>query len=85
MSETYDNELSGVLFRNNRQREGKQDPPYQGQCMINGKDYWINAWVNTSKKDGSKFFGLKFKLKVADPTVPSEPAPDEDSDLSVPF
>ena len=84
MSE-QDNNLSGVLFKNNRRREGGRDPEYQGNCEIDGKQFWISAWVNTSKKDGSKFFGLKFKPKEEPKSSPkaAEQPPDEGD--KVPF
>ena len=63
MSQQKDN--SGALFKNDRRREGKEDPTHQGSCTIEGKDYWISAWVNESQKDGSRYFGLRFKPKDA--------------------
>lgn len=52
---------SGVLFRNNRKREGRKDPDYSGSVMVNGKDYYLSAWV----KDGQqgKFFSLSLTMK----------------------
>ena len=54
-------ELSGVIFKNDRMREGKNDAQYTGSCTIDGKRYWISAWV----KDGAKgkFFSLAFKAQ----------------------
>lgn len=63
----YDNNLSGALFKNNRKREGKTDPDYQGQAEVGGVEYWLSAWINTSKKDGSKFMSLKFNPKETTP------------------
>jgi hypothetical protein len=59
----YDNELTGILSRNERKTEpGHSD--FKGNAVINGAEYWIDAWVN-ERKDGSgrKFFKLKFKPK----------------------
>jgi hypothetical protein len=58
-------ELSGAIFKNDRQREGRQDPGYNGSCTIEGKKYWISAWV----KDGTKgkFFSLAFKANETAP------------------
>lgn len=69
MSE-YDNELTGVLFGNDNQREGKKDPDAKGSATIGGVDYWVSAWTNTTK-DGKKYQRLKFKAKDAQPA----PAP----------
>ena len=53
-------DMSGVLFKNHRRRDGKQDPNAQGSCTIDGRRYWISAWTNTvergkheGEKDGS--------------------------------
>lgn len=63
MDNGFDNERRGALFKNDRKRDGKQDPDYRGQCQIGGVEYWVSAWINTSKKDGSKFMGLTFQPK----------------------
>ena len=36
---------------------------YGGSCVIDGKEYWINADVRTNSRDNKKFFSLKFKPK----------------------
>ena len=62
---SYDNNMSGTLFRNNDKREGKRDPDYRGNAEIERVQYWVDAWINESKKDGTKFMSLKFKPKQA--------------------
>lgn len=85
---SYDNNLRGVLFRNDQKRDGKQDPDYRGQCEISGTEYWISAWINTSKTDSSKYMALKFQAKerkaqrAAD--SPAQPAA-ADFDDEIPF
>ena len=56
-----DRENTGLLFKNNRKREGKQDPNYQGECNIAGQEFYMNAWI----KDGQagKFMSFSFKPK----------------------
>lgn len=79
---------SGSLFKNDDMREGKQDPTHKGSARIGGVDYWISAWVNESKKDGRKYFGLKFKPKQPATEPASEPAPvqaAEDFNDEIPF
>jgi len=56
----YDNNLWGALFKNHK-KEGQQ-PDYQGNCEIEGKEYWISGWVKDSK-DGKKYMRLQFKPK----------------------
>ena len=64
MSGDYDNELRGVLFRNSAKRDGKQDADYRGNIQVNGVEFWLDAWLATSK-DGTKYMQLRAKPKVA--------------------
>jgi len=58
----YDNELKGVLFRNEK-RESEKHPNYKGSITIQGIEYWLSAWIN-EKKDGSgKYMSLKAQPK----------------------
>lgn len=63
MSE-YDNELTGVLFRNEEKREGKRDPDYRGSAEVGRTQYWLDGWIN-EKKGGGKYLKLKFNPKQA--------------------
>lgn len=51
----------GALFRNDRRQTDKQ-PTHKGQANIDGKEYWIAAWVNESQQ-GQKYFALKYTPK----------------------
>lgn len=72
----YDNTNSGILTRNERQRNDK-DPGYQGSINIDGKEYWLSAWVNEGKSggklEGKKYFSIKAKPKDGQPQA-SKPA-----------
>ena len=66
----YDNEKRGVLFRNNPAAGGTmhpQAPAYKGQATVEGVEYWLSSWLETSKS-GQKYMSLKFEKK--------EPRPD---------
>jgi len=52
----YDN--SGVLGRN-RNKKTDRSPEFNGQATVEGKKYWLSAWVKDGK-DGSKYFSLAF-------------------------
>ncbi len=52
-------ELSGSLFKNER-KEKDTHADYQGTCLIDGTEYWINAWI---KKGKVTFMSLAFKAK----------------------
>lgn len=61
---TYDNNLRGVLFKNDDRRNDR-DPDYRGQCEIAGTQYWLSAWIKEAQKDGRKFMSLSFTPKQA--------------------
>ena len=58
----FDNTNRGVLFKNDR-KETELDRDYSGSINIDGRDYWLSAWVKVSSKDGRKFFSLSAKPK----------------------
>lgn len=58
-----ENDNTGVLFKNEKKREGKHDADYQGNITIDGRDYWLNAWINTSKDGTKKYMALKARIK----------------------
>ena len=90
----YDNNMTGAVYKNDRQREGTKDPDRTGSCEIDGIQYWISGWLKTSKS-GDKFLSLSFKRKDKQPaqqpqqkTPPTQPArkpaPPVDPDLDAP-
>jgi uncharacterized protein (DUF736 family) len=60
----YDNTNRGALFKNDDKRDDR-DPDYRGNINIDGKEFWLDAWLNTAKKSGKKFMALKAKPKMA--------------------
>jgi uncharacterized protein (DUF736 family) len=55
---SYDNNLSGALFKNDK-KETEKHPDYKGSCEIDGTEYWVSSWLNESK-NGRKYLSLKF-------------------------
>ena len=53
MSNERDN--SGTLSRNERKTSPNQ-PDHKGSIMIEGKDYWLSAWVKEGPN--GRFFSL---------------------------
>ncbi len=53
---------SGVLFKNDR-KESDNHPDYRGGVTVNGVEYYLSAWIRTSKKDGGKFMSLALQQK----------------------
>ena len=80
MSDDRD-EMSGVLFRNER-KESDRHPDYKGSAQVAGVQYWLSAWINTSKA-GQKYMALKLSPKDAAPAA-APPAP-TDFDDEIPF
>lgn len=54
-------ELTGSLFDNNR-KEKDTHPDKTGSCKIEGKEYWINAWIKRDDQ-GRERLSIAFKLK----------------------
>jgi hypothetical protein len=69
----YDNTNRGTLFKNER-KEQETHADYNGSVNIEGVEYYLNAWIKESKKDGSKFFSLSVKPK-AQQTKPAQEKP----------
>jgi len=58
----YDNTNSGALFKNNTKEEGDNRPDMTGVVDVEGKEYRVSAWSNTSK-NGMKYLSLKVSEK----------------------
>lgn len=69
----YDNTNRGVLFKGKKEQESH--PDYEGTINVAGVEYYLNAWIRTSKQ-GTKFMSLSVKAKGK-----ARPAKDE----NVPF
>jgi hypothetical protein len=61
MMAQYDNELRGVLFKNDKKEGNAKAPDYKGSATVDGEDYLLSAWIKEGK--GGKFMSLAFKLK----------------------
>lgn len=79
---------SGSLFKNDR-REKETHAHAKGTALIDGVEYWVDAWTNTTNA-GDKYQSLKFKRKEAQGgggTSRTQSAPTDMADLDddVPF
>jgi hypothetical protein len=78
---------TGALFKNDK-KEKETHPDYKGDALIDGKLYWLSAWINESKTSGTKYMSLSFKLKEAvEPAKAAVPAGSKDDEFAddVPF
>lgn len=80
---TYDNNMTGALFRNENATNEKA-PSHTGTLEIDGVKYRLAAWVREKKSDGGKFFSLKVELMEARRSQPA-PARKADLDDDIPF
>ena len=64
MSGQYDNNMSGALFKNEDKQQDSH-PDYRGNAEIDGKQFWVDAWIATAKQSGKKYMRLRFKPKLA--------------------
>lgn len=53
---------SGTLFRNDR-KEKDTHPDYNGTIMVDGREYYLNAWIKKGAK--GTFMSLSVKPKEA--------------------
>lgn len=72
-----ENKNSGALFRNDK-KATEQHPDYTGNITIEGKEFYLSAWVNESARTGQKYFALKATPKAATApattTAPAQPS-----------
>lgn len=79
---------TGSLFANeNRQSDTHANA--KGTALIDGKEYWVDAWTNTTA-GGKRYQSLKFKLKDKQPLQGGgsggfAPPPQPDLDDDIPF
>ncbi len=64
MTREFDNNMRGVLFKN-KDKASDKHPDYKGHCEIDGKQFWMDAWIKTPKAGGDKFMSVSLKPKMA--------------------
>lgn len=76
----YDNTNTGALFKSEEKLTEKY-PDYKGSINVNGEEFWLSAWLKTSKA-GKKFMSLSVSPKNEQAQKKSAPADDSED---VPF
>jgi hypothetical protein len=77
-------EGDGALFR--AEKETEQHPDYTGTITIGGQQYWLSAWVKSSKDGAKKYMSLAARPKKPPvKSLASEPSPAFEDDTSLPF
>ena len=82
MSKGYDNNMTGILSKNDRKTEDKH-PDVRGQCEIDGTQYWVAGWRKERKDGSGSFYSLRFEPKEEQRATPAKPGtkaalPDDD-------
>ena len=83
MSQDFDNELTGTLFRNDKGDNPKRSD-YKGSATIKGVEYWASAWVKKAEKGkraGEQFLSIRYEAKEAKPNTPPAATPDGEDKL----
>lgn len=72
----YDNTNSGALFRNKDKDEAHPNwADYQGSINVEGAEYWLSAWLKTSK-NGARYMSLSVRPK-GERSAKAAPSADE--------
>jgi len=74
----YDNNLTGVLFMNDR-KETEKHPDRKGTCEIEGVEYWVSGWDRQTKRGDT--ISLKFEPKKKAAAIVAVP-PQNDADFN---
>lgn len=83
MSKYEQKDLEGVLFAN-KEKVKETDCNAKGSAVIDGVEYWVNAWTNTSKA-GEKYQKLSFTRKQQQAPVVQQGLAEGLGDDSIPF
>lgn len=82
MSQQYDNNLTGVMFVNDKQGNEKR-PDWKGSLEIDGVHYWVSGWIRKSAR--GELISLKLEKKekqqAAAPAAPAYQAPAQSGDV----
>jgi hypothetical protein len=72
---------SGVLFKSDKV-ENERSPQYKGNITVEGKDYWISAWVKEGQSRKCIYLAESPKVEYkAKPSERSKATNFDDSDL----
>ena len=72
MSQQYDNNLTGVMFVNDKAGNEKR-PDWKGSLEIDGTHYWVSGWIRQSAR--GELISLKLEKKEQQQASRPAPAP----------
>lgn len=73
-------EGQGALFKNAKKAQPNH-PDYRGDCLINGQECWISAWI----KDGKQGKYMSLAIAPKDAPAPKAEQQKQDEDDGIPF
>ena len=83
MSKYEQKEMEGALFVN-KEKVKETDANAKGSALIDGVEYWVNAWTNTSKA-GEKYQKLSFTRKKQQAEPAQQMMSDDLGSDTIPF
>lgn len=80
------NQNRGTLGKNHK-KENERHPEYKGKIEIDGKLYWLAAWVKENKTNGEKFFSINATLADGNFSKPEQKVEQQSAPLNdeIPF
>lgn len=66
------NDNFGSISKNKRKEQDKH-PDYRGSATIEGKQYWVSAWIK--HKDGESFLSMSYQIKEEQASKPKQAKP----------
>lgn len=60
---SYDNNLTGALFKNEEKTPANPTwADYKGECEVDGQKFWLSGWLKKDR-NGKTFMSLSLKPK----------------------
>ena len=53
---------TGSLFQNDNKKTANH-PDYKGSCLVDGVEYWMDAWIKPNKDGTGRWMSFAFKQK----------------------
>lgn len=68
----YDNNMSGVLFKNQDKGDNEKAPDFVGSAQVDGVDYRLSGWRQVKKGTEEGYIKIKIQLPFKKDGKPAE-------------